>query len=183
MEPNSAGAADTHCCWAADAPVLDPGDDTGYAPADGAVRGGYILADADGGTRSVLLIGTGSEVQVALDARGLLQLHGIPVEWFAAQDLAYRDPVLPPGIRARVSVEAGVSSGWEKIIGDAAAASASNITASPLTTRPCTTSSVSLPPRMPPPRRQHLRRPERHSARRPPRHLCPGRRRSCRASS
>jgi transketolase len=66
-------------------------------------------------------------VQVALDARDLLQSHGIParvvsmpcVEWFADQDLAYRDAVLPPGIRARVSVEAGVSSGWEKIIGDA----------------------------------------------------------------
>jgi transketolase len=66
-------------------------------------------------------------VQVALDARDLLQSHGIParvvsmpsVEWFAAQDLAYRDAALPPGIRARVSVEAGVSSGWEKIIGDA----------------------------------------------------------------
>ena len=108
-------------------PVLDRGDDTGYASADGAARGGYILADADGGTPSVLLIGTGSEVQVALDARDMLQSHGIParvvsmpcVEWFAAQDLAYRDPVLPPGIRARVSVEAGVSSGWEKIIGDA----------------------------------------------------------------
>jgi transketolase len=108
-------------------PVLDRGDDTGYAPADAAARSGYILAEADGGTRSVLLIGTGSEVQVALDARDLLQSQGIParivsmpcVEWFAAQDLAYRDTVLPPGIRARVSVEAGVSSGWEKIIGDA----------------------------------------------------------------
>jgi transketolase len=74
-----------------------------------------------------VLIGTGSEVQVALDARDQLQADGIParvvsmpcVEWFASQDPAYRDRVLPPGIRARVSVEAGITSGWEKIIGDA----------------------------------------------------------------
>ncbi len=74
-----------------------------------------------------MLIGTGSEVQVALDARDQLQADGIAarvvsmpcVEWFAAQDPAYRDTVLPPGIRARVSVEAGITSGWEKIIGDA----------------------------------------------------------------
>jgi transketolase len=74
-----------------------------------------------------VLIGTGSEVQVALDARDQLHADAIParvvsmpcVEWFAAQDPAYRDTVLPPGIRARVSVEAGITSGWEKIIGDA----------------------------------------------------------------
>ena len=64
---------------------------------------------------------------MALDARDQLQADGIAarvvsmpcVEWFAAQDPAYRDTVLPPGIRARVSVEAGITSGWEKIIGDA----------------------------------------------------------------
>ena len=80
-----------------------------------------------GGSPSVLLIGTGSEVQVALDARHQLQADGIParvvsmpcLEWFAAQDPAYRDTVLPPSMRARVSVEAGITSGWEKIIGDA----------------------------------------------------------------
>jgi transketolase len=108
-------------------PVLDRGNATGYAAAEGAARGGYILAEAAGGKPAVVLIGTGSEVQVALDARGQLQADGIParvvsmpcVEWFAAQDPAYRDTVLPPGIRARVSVEAGITSGWEKIIGDA----------------------------------------------------------------
>ena len=108
-------------------PVLDRGDDTGYAPADGGARGGYILAEAAGGKPSVVLIGTGSEVRVALDARDQPQADGIAarvvsmpcVEWFAAQDPAYRDTVLPPGIRARVSVEAGITSGWEKIIGDA----------------------------------------------------------------
>ena len=108
-------------------PVLDRGNATGYAAAEGAARGGYILAEAAGGEPAVVLIGTGSEVQVALDARGQLQADGIAVrvvsmpcvEWFAAQDPAYRDTVLPPGIRARVSVEAGITSGWEKIIGDA----------------------------------------------------------------
>jgi transketolase len=108
-------------------PVLDRGDATGYASAEGAARGGYILADADDGIPRVILVGTGSEVQIALDARGALQAAGIParvvsmpcVEWFAAQDSGYRDDVLPPGVRARVSVEAGIASGWEKIVGDA----------------------------------------------------------------
>jgi transketolase len=108
-------------------PVLDRGDGTGYASAEGAARGGYILAEADGGCPSVLLIGTGSEVQIALDARDQLQAEGIParvvsmpcIEWFAAQDPAYRDTVLPPDVHARVSVEAGIASGWEKIVGDA----------------------------------------------------------------
>jgi transketolase len=107
-------------------PVLDRGERTGYASAEGAARGGYILAEADGEAR-VIVIGTGSEVQIALDARDQLQAEDIPtrvvslpcMEWFAAQDAAYRDQVLPPDVPARVSVEAGVASGWEKIIGDA----------------------------------------------------------------
>jgi transketolase len=108
-------------------PVIDRGPGTGHASAAGAARGGYILAEADGGTPRVIVIGTGSEVQIALDARDQLQAAGIPtrvvsmpcVEWFGAQDAAYRDKVLPPGVRARVSVEAAVATGWEKIIGDA----------------------------------------------------------------
>ena len=104
-------------------PVLDRGN----AAAEGAARGGYILAEAAGGKPVVVLIGTGSEVQVALDARDQLQADGIAARvvsmpcagWFAAQDPAYPDTVLPPGIQARVSVEAGITSGWEKIIGDA----------------------------------------------------------------
>jgi transketolase len=125
-KPKSAGAAGTPCRWAADAPVLDRGDDTGYAPADGAARGGYILAGADCGSPSVLLIGTGSEVQVALDARDLLQSHGIPLAssqcharngsprrtWPARYGSAARHP----GAGQRGS---GVSSRWGKIIGDA----------------------------------------------------------------
>ena len=110
-----------------DIPVLDRSEHTGYASAEGAARGGYILAEAGGGAARVIVIGTGSEVQIALDARDQLQAEDIPtrvvslpcMEWFAAQDAAYRDRVLPPDVPARVSVEAGVASGWEKIIGDA----------------------------------------------------------------
>ena len=107
-------------------PVVDRSQ-PGYAAADGAARGGYILAEASSGPPDVLLIGTGSEVQLALDARDQLQADGIAarvvsmpcVEWFAAQDPDYRDTVLPPDVRARVSVEAGITSGWREIVGDA----------------------------------------------------------------
>jgi transketolase len=75
----------------------------------------------------VILVATGSEVQIALAARTTLQDAGIGtrvvsmpcVEWFAAQEPSYRDQVLPPAIAARVSVEAGVATGWEKVVGDA----------------------------------------------------------------
>jgi transketolase len=107
--------------------VLARGDGTGHASAEGVARGGYILAEADGGAARVIVIGTGSEVQIALDAREQLQAEGIPtrvvsmpcMEWFAAQDPGYREEVLPPDVRARVSVEAGVAAGWERIVGDA----------------------------------------------------------------
>jgi transketolase len=106
-------------------PVLDRGPDT-YASADGAARGAYVLAGTEA-TPDVILIATGSEVQIALDARDLLTTDGMTVrvvsmpcrEWFAAQPLAYRDQVLPPEIRARVSVEAGIGQSWRDIVGDA----------------------------------------------------------------
>jgi transketolase len=105
-------------------PVLDRGPG-GYAAADGAARGGYVLAGAD--DADVLLIATGSEVPIALDARDLLAGEGIAArvvsmpcrEWFAQQPTSYRDEVLPPSVRARVSVEAGVGQGWRDIVGDA----------------------------------------------------------------
>ena len=108
-------------------PVLDR-DSGAYAPAQGAARGGYVLADArDGATPDVILVATGSEVQIALDARELLTAEGLAVrvvsmpcrEWFDAQPLAYRDQVLPPEVRARVSVEAAVGQGWREVVGDA----------------------------------------------------------------
>lgn len=95
--------------------------------AEGTLRGGYVLADADGGTPEVILIATGSEVGLAMDARDELQASGVATrvvsmpcrEWFDAQDEAYRDSVLLPGVRARVTVEAGVAMSWYDLLGDA----------------------------------------------------------------
>ncbi|MWA00364.1 transketolase [Actinomadura sp. LD22] len=97
------------------------------ASAEGAAKGGYVLADAAGGQPELILIATGSEVQLALEARETLQSQGTPtrvvsmpcVEWFEEQPDAYKQQVLPPGVRARVSVEAGVALGWRTYVGDA----------------------------------------------------------------
>ncbi|MFF3015611.1 transketolase [Streptomyces sp. NPDC057939] len=106
-------------------PVLDRGT---YAPAQEAARGGYTLADAaDGAAPQVILIASGSEVHITLDARDLLAAEGLAVrvvsmpcrEWFAAQPREYQDNVLPPAVRARVSVEAAVGQGWRDVVGDA----------------------------------------------------------------
>ncbi|MBU1877990.1 MAG: transketolase, partial [Chloroflexi bacterium] len=99
-------------------------DRSRLAPAAGLARGAYILADA-AGTPDVILIATGSEVSVALGARELLAAEGIQARvvsmpsWglFDAQPPAYRDGVLPPGVLARVAVEAGVSQGWHRYVG------------------------------------------------------------------
>jgi transketolase len=99
----------------------------GFASAEGAARGGYVLVDAPGGDPAVILIGTGSEVQIAVAAREQLAADGIGarvvsmpcVEWFAAQDASYREEVLPVHVRARVSVEAGIALGWRAFVGDA----------------------------------------------------------------
>ena len=98
-------------------------DRTKYASADGVARGAYVMADGD----DVILIGTGSEVQIAIAARELLAAEGISarvvsmpcVEWFERQDAAYRDEVLPRELRARVSVEAGITPPWKIYVGDA----------------------------------------------------------------
>jgi transketolase len=95
--------------------------------AEGVARGAYVLADASNGQPEVILLGTGSEVQIAVAARERLEADGVPtrvvsvpcVEWFADQDQAYKDEVLPPSVRARVSVEAGVPMGWREFVGDA----------------------------------------------------------------
>jgi transketolase len=108
------------CLTRQNVPVFDR---SVFAPAEGAARGGYVLAD--GG--DVILIGTGSEVSVAVAARELLAAEGISarvvsmpcVEWFAEQDVSYQEDVLPVAIRARVSVEAGVTAPWKALVGDA----------------------------------------------------------------
>ncbi|WP_072688759.1 transketolase [Rhodococcus marinonascens] len=102
-----------------DLPVLEG---TNY---DGVSRGGYILAEASSGTPEVVIIGTGSELQLAVAARETLEAGGIPtrvvsmpcVEWFDSQDQAYRDDVIPPTVRARVAVEAGISMPWYRFVG------------------------------------------------------------------
>ncbi|MFI8933021.1 transketolase [Streptomyces sp. NPDC053474] len=94
---------------------------------EGAAKGGYVLFEAEGGTPQVVLIGTGSEVQLAVEAREQLQAAGVPtrvvsmpsVEWFEEQDQGYRDSVLPPSVKARVAVEAGIGLTWHKYVGDA----------------------------------------------------------------
>jgi transketolase len=101
--------------------------DGSHASADGVARGAYVLAEADGGTPEVIIVSTGSEVQIALDARTSLQESGIATrvvsmpcrEWFEAEDQSYRDEVLPPSVKARVSIEAAVAFGWRDIVGDA----------------------------------------------------------------
>ncbi|RAJ44192.1 transketolase [Kitasatospora sp. SolWspMP-SS2h] len=98
-----------------------------FGSAEGAAKGGYVLAEAGGGVPKVILIGTGSEVQIAVAAREVLEAEGVPtrvvslpsVEWFREQDQSYQDSVLPPDVKARVSVEAGIAQGWRELVGDA----------------------------------------------------------------
>ncbi|MFI7481734.1 transketolase [Kocuria sp. M1R5S2] len=99
-----------------------------FASAEGTARGGYVLAQAPGGAEpDVILIGTGSEVALAVQARAQLAAQGINArvvsmpcrEWFDAQDPDYRESVIPSRIKARVSVEAGIAMSWRDLIGDA----------------------------------------------------------------
>ncbi|SOD74002.1 transketolase [Jatrophihabitans sp. GAS493] len=101
-------------------PVLDA------AKVANASKGGYILEEASEGMAKVILIATGSEVSLALEARTRLEADGFPtrvvsmpcIEWFNEQQASYRQLVLPPDIRARVSVEAGISQGWRELVRD-----------------------------------------------------------------
>ena len=100
-----------------------------FAPASGVARGGYVLAEADGGTPDVILLATGSEVHLALAAREELQAGGIGARvvsmpcWdrFDRQPQGYRDEVLPPSVRARVAVEQASTLGWDRYVGDGGA--------------------------------------------------------------
>ncbi|MFI5980993.1 transketolase [Streptomyces sp. NPDC051555] len=105
-------------------PTYDRNEDT--------AKGGYVLFEAAGPAgetvlAEVVLIGTGSEVQLAVAAREALQAEGVParvvsmpcVEWFEEQDQEYKDSVLPPSVKARVAVEAGIGLTWHRYVGDA----------------------------------------------------------------
>jgi len=100
--------------------------DRSNAKEPGVARGAYILDEAEGGAPDVILIGTGSEVQLCVEARKKLQQYGVKArvvsmpswELFAAQDQGYRDSVLPKRIKARVTVEAGAPLGWHRWAGD-----------------------------------------------------------------
>jgi transketolase len=93
---------------------------------EGVAKGGYILGDDGGADPDVVLIATGSEVQLAVEAQELLadkdivaRVVSMPcVEWFESQSEEYRDSVLPPSVSARVAVEAGVAQSWHKLVGD-----------------------------------------------------------------
>ncbi len=134
-------ANETAACWAAvlrnddrpaglilsrqNLPIVPRGED-GFADTSGVAKGAYVLKDSEG-TPDVILIGTGSEVQYAVAAQEQLAAEGIAArvvsmpcrEWFDEQDDAYRESVIPAAVKARVSVEAGVSAGWRDIVGDA----------------------------------------------------------------
>ena len=111
------------CLTRQNVPVLEQTRDR----ADDVARGGYVLREATGDQPQVIVIATGSEVQLALGAADRLEADGIPTrvvsmpcrEWFDAQDAGYRNEVLPSSVRARVSVEAGIAMPWRDLIGDA----------------------------------------------------------------
>ena len=102
-------------------------DRSTHGSAEGVAKGAYVLAEAGEGMPSVIIVATGSEVQIALAARERLEAEGTPTrvvsmpcrEWFDEQDESYRQTVFPPSVKARVSVEAGVAQGWRDIVGEA----------------------------------------------------------------
>ncbi len=106
-------------------PIFPRGED-GFADSSQVAKGAYILKDCDR-TPDVILIGTGSEVQYVVEAQKLLAEQDIAAravsmpcrEWFDEQDQGYKDSVIPPEIKARVSIEAGVGIGWRDLVGDA----------------------------------------------------------------
>ncbi len=102
-------------------PILDPD----AIPADAIERGAYVLRDSAKAVPELILIGTGSEVSVCVEAQEVLEGEGVATrvvsmpcfDRFNEQDESYRDSVLPPAVRARVSVEAAATLGWERVVG------------------------------------------------------------------
>jgi transketolase len=105
-------------------PILDR---TRFAPAAGLARGAYVLSDAQGGPPEVMLLGSGSEVHILLDAQELLLAHGIlarvvsvpSIERFYAQPASYREQVLPRSAHHRIAMEAASPQPWYRLVGDA----------------------------------------------------------------
>jgi transketolase len=100
-------------------------DRSKFAPASGVAKGAYILADAEGGKPQVILMATGSELSIAVEAYEKLKVEGVKArvvsmpswELFESQDAAYRNNVLPPDVTARVAIEAAAKFGWERYLG------------------------------------------------------------------
>ncbi|MER5443152.1 transketolase [Streptomyces sp. NPDC002790] len=98
-----------------------------YEANEDTAKGGYVLVEASKATPDLILVATGSEVHLAVEAREQLESEGVAtrvvsmpcVEWFDAQEQGYRDSVLPPAVRARVAVEAGIGLTWHRFVGDA----------------------------------------------------------------
>ncbi len=116
------------CLSRQNVPTFPRGVD-GWSDTSNVHRGGYVLLDSPSelsAVPDVVLVGTGSEVQLAVAARDLLAADGIAArvvsmpcrEWYDAQEEAYRETVIPPGVKARVSVEAGIAMGWREVVGD-----------------------------------------------------------------
>lgn len=119
------GSAHGPVCLALTRQPVPTFDRKRYASAAGVARGAYVMADADRGKPQVILIGTGSEVALCVEAYEALKQEGVAArlvsmpswELFEQQDPAYRDSVLPPAVKARVSVEAGSVIGWDRYVG------------------------------------------------------------------
>ena len=106
-----------------DLPIVERGEGA-YAPAEGVLKGAYVLKDASAEPQ-LILIATGSEVALAIEAQKQLEAEGVPTrvvsmpsqEWFEEQDEAYKEEVLPKAVTKRLSIEAGIALGWTKYVG------------------------------------------------------------------
>ena len=128
----SCSCATSRRCWRCRASRCRRSIGRKYAPASGVARGAYVLADAPGGKPEVILIATGSELSLAVEAHEKLRAEGIRSRvvsmpsWdlFEHQPQEYRDSVLPPAVTARVAVEQASTLGWERYVGPRGASSA-----------------------------------------------------------
>jgi transketolase len=123
------GLRDEAACLVLSRQKLPVFDRNRYAPAEGLSRGAYVMADAEKGEPRVILIASGSEVQLCIEAHEILKRDNIAArvvsmpswELFERQDVRYRSSVLPPHITARVAVEMGAAIGWDRYAGPSGA--------------------------------------------------------------